>query len=237
MLNLNHYNLNNINHPDYAFNPFCSYVRYKINKEYKGLFGLEYITVSKNQIGEELKLDYEYSYGLLFNVKYNNFLVIDIDKVPTKFEINNKIYKFNNILESIIFISEQLKIKYNMIDEINIYTSSILKLINQNTNEETLTIGIHMYIKLNDYYNTTEIYNSKIISDFICKGHLTFISNNGYNNIRISPKFNNTESKKLNFNYIAKYDSNIMPLISFTKNSTITYSMYDYIKNYKKENK
>ena len=86
----------------------------------------------------------------------------------------------------------------------------------------------HIYIKLDGIYNVEEIYKHYLTGQLICSGHLTFMSNSGYNNIRVSPKFNVENS-----NIYIKIDYNIYPIISNIKGKIIKHEAYDRFRSYK----
>ena len=214
--------------PTYATKSLgSSIVLYKVEHEYN-THGLQYIESNINDVGKANQKSYGYAYGILSPINYSKFVVLDIDKMPQAILIYDKnkvptrhVY---NIISFISKIPAILKAEFPEIKRIDIMCSSILSQNAFAENYKVRKYGLHIYIEFNDVYNVEAVYKNYIVCQFMCRGYLTFLTYNGYSNIRISNKFNVPEST----DNIIK-DTTITPVASYVNDKFIKYPRFLYL--------
>lgn len=219
--------------PDYIIDSkYAILNRFMIELEYNSEKSIKYVQVSPTEISNKNATDKAYAYGILSNINYSDFVVLDVDNIITEF---NYIYKnefqkisFENKLEALVQYIKLLPNEFEnvRIERIDVFKSSTeyhTTWINSNFFEPTFLgkLPVHIYIKFNKVFNVESFYRHYYIVQMICKGYLTFINYNNYSNIRITEKYNYIEPRPFK-----KFDTKIIPLFSMVHNKIIKYPEY-----------
>jgi len=167
--------------------------------------------------------DTPWAFGVQMPISCSDFAILDIDiaKQPILFMSDDENMK--NKIMTYLDLAAYL-IQFDSIEQIDVYISSI--------SLQQTDMRYHIYIKLNNVYDTQSLYKNVNVAQYTCDGHKTSIISRGVNTIRISRKFNYAKIEK-------KVERFTIPtkILTVTKNKTIEFTSYEKEFNILKANK
>lgn len=189
--------------------------------------------VNDEDINKEANVEYAYAYSLLSSINSCDYAVIDIDRIPTSYKYidSSKIIRTvteHKSLKMLKLICDQILERYSNVERIDVIRSSqkFDKVSTGKIYENWTEVPVHIYVKFDDVYDLEPFYKDPFMSQIMCRGFLTFISYNGYMNIRISKKYNFVEDNS-NIKTIHEF----VPVVSYLRNKEIKYPEFDRWEN------